>query len=120
MLVGICNRLVIYLNTGALRVHFNFHEYCKADHFSLSSLFRKKKKLVYHKLQNVVTNPYYVVSYTVMEWPDVNRPFPIPQTGFTSLSVYLSDTCLKFWALLIPLSHTLSLGTSAPGLLAPH
>lgn len=118
MLVGICNRLVIYLNTGALRVHF--HEYCKTDHCSLSSLFRKKKKLVYRKLQNVVTNPYYVVSYTVTEWPNVNRPFPVPQTGFTSLSVYLSDTCLKFWALLIPLSHTLSLGTSAPALLAPH
>lgn len=35
MLVGTYNRLVIYLNIGALRVHFYFLEYFKADNYIL-------------------------------------------------------------------------------------
>lgn len=66
----------------------------------------RKKIPVSHNMQNAVTNLSNIVLHSLVMFPDNSGPSPIPQSGLTWLSVYLTDTCLKAWVLLSPLSHT--------------
>lgn len=111
MLVRTCtNWLFIWRLRCTLRVHFDFTEYCKAEDCSLSAGFRGGK--TFHKLQNAVTNLYCIVLHSCMITHDVNRPFPIPQTGLTWLRLFrhLDERVLS-----IPLSHTPRLGSLCSG-----
>lgn len=115
MLVGNCNRLAICLDTGVDYEFTLYTEYWRQITTHLRKNWGRRKNPVSHNLQNVVTNLCNIVLHSLVMSPDSNRPAPIPRSGLTWLSVYLTDTCLKAWVLLIPLSHTLESGSLCSG-----
>lgn len=109
MLVGTWNRLVIYLKSIE---YLEFILTSSNAENLITALIPRNwggKVPVLQTLQNVLTNSYYIVLHSWVNPPDVNGPFPSPQTWLTWLAVYLSDTlvwnsgcCLSFE------SHTMS------------